>query len=266
VLDFETQPVLNVTVEVDDSTIGGSPDDSAALAISITDANEAPSVALTNTTTTLPEDTDTGSPIQVADILVTDDALGTNVLSLSGADAALFEIVGADLRLITGAVLDFETQPILDVTVEVDDSTLGGDPDDSAALAISITDVDDTAPTVLAITRLSDNPASGASVDFLVTFSEEVVGVDVNDFALAVSGVTGASIATVSGSGSTYTVTVNTGSGNGTLRLDVPTGVTITDLAANPLADLPYESGEAYTVQKLYIIYLPMILRTSSTP
>ena len=39
--------------------------------------------------------------------LVTDDALGTNVLSLSGADAALFEIDGSVLYLKAGAVLDY---------------------------------------------------------------------------------------------------------------------------------------------------------------
>ena len=41
--------------------------------------------------------------------MVTDDALGTNVLSLNGADASLFEIDGAVLYLVAGAALDFET-------------------------------------------------------------------------------------------------------------------------------------------------------------
>ena len=69
---------------------------------------------------------------------------GTNTLSLSGADAALFEISGSELRLKAGASLDFETNPTLDVTVEVDDSTVGATPDDTAALAITITDVVET--------------------------------------------------------------------------------------------------------------------------
>ena len=59
------------------------PDDTAPLAITITDVNEPPTVALANTTTTFPEDTDTTSAIKVADIVVTDDALGTNTLSHS---------------------------------------------------------------------------------------------------------------------------------------------------------------------------------------
>ena len=53
-LDFETNPVLDVTVEVDDLAVGATPDDTAPLAITITDVNEPPTVALANTTTTFP--------------------------------------------------------------------------------------------------------------------------------------------------------------------------------------------------------------------
>ncbi|MFQ5494592.1 MAG: FecR domain-containing protein, partial [Phycisphaerae bacterium] len=101
--------------------------------------NEAPSVSLINTTASLAEDTDTSLAAKVADIVVTDDALGSNVLTLSGADAGLFEIVGTELRLTAGAALDFETNPSLDVTVEVDDAAVGGTPDSTAPLSIAIT-------------------------------------------------------------------------------------------------------------------------------
>ena len=55
--------------------LGATPDDTAPLTITITDVNEPPTVALANTTTTFPEDTDTSSAIKVADIVITDDAL-----------------------------------------------------------------------------------------------------------------------------------------------------------------------------------------------
>ncbi len=148
VLDFETNSTLDVTVEVDDTTVGSSPDDTAGLSITITDANEPPTVALQNTTTTLLESADTSSATKVADIVITDDALGTNTLSLSGADAGLFEIVGTELRLIVSASLDFETNPSLDVTVQVDDASIGSAPDDTADLAIAMTDVNEP-PTVM---------------------------------------------------------------------------------------------------------------------
>ena len=91
-LNATDNPSLDVTVNVDDVTVGASPDDSDALAISVTPVNAAPTVALSNTTTSLAEDTETGTRIAVADITVSDDGLGSNTLSLSGDDAALFEI------------------------------------------------------------------------------------------------------------------------------------------------------------------------------
>ncbi len=107
----------------------------------LTPVNTPPTVSLTPTLTTLPENTDTSSRIKLADIVVTDDGLGTNVLSLAGADAAMFEILGSELFLVAGAALDFETNPQLDVTVEVDDATIAGTPDGTAVLAITVTNV-----------------------------------------------------------------------------------------------------------------------------
>jgi predicted outer membrane repeat protein len=119
----------------------------------------------------------------------------------------------------------------------------------------------DTAPMVTSITRLNPSPTNLASVVFTVTFSESVTGVGVSDFSLTTTGVFVAAVSGFSGSGSVYTVTVNTGTGNGTIRLDVPASATVTDLAGNPLAGLPYTGGETYTVEKNYWNYLPLIIR-----
>ncbi|MFZ5912434.1 MAG: choice-of-anchor Q domain-containing protein [Chloroflexota bacterium] len=110
---------------------------------------------------------------------------------------------------------------------------------------------DVTPPTVQSITLASANPTSAASVDFTVTFSEPVAGVDVSDFSLAVTGdISGASVsaAAAAGSQAVYTVTVDAGVGGGALRLDIPTTATIADLIGTPLAGLPYQSGEEYTI------------------
>jgi phospholipid/cholesterol/gamma-HCH transport system permease protein len=139
-LDFETKPRLDVTVEVDDVAIGATPDDIAPLSIAITDVNEPPTVSLTNTIKSIREDMNTAVGIKVAEIVIDDDALGTNTLTLSGADAGLFEIVGPELWLSAGAELDFATNPTLNVTVEVDDVTLGEGPDDTAALSVDVTE------------------------------------------------------------------------------------------------------------------------------
>ncbi len=102
--------------------------------------NQPPTLSLTPVVTTLAEDADTSGAIVVATIALSDDALGTNSLALTGADAGLFEIVGSDLRLRAGAALDYETNPSLDVTVTVDDPSLTPDPDDSASYTVKVTD------------------------------------------------------------------------------------------------------------------------------
>jgi len=111
--------------------------------------------------------------------------------------------------------------------------------------------IDKTSPSVISITRVDSNQTNAASVRFTVTFSEDVIGVDNNDFNLTTTGsISGASVMSVSGFGTTRTVTINTGSGSGSLRLDLPDTASITDQAGNPLTDLPYSSGEDYTIDK----------------
>ncbi|HMB24756.1 MAG TPA: multicopper oxidase domain-containing protein, partial [Anaerolineales bacterium] len=112
-------------------------------------------------------------------------------------------------------------------------------------------DVDNTAPTVVSVVRTSANPV-GTNVNYTVTFSEAVTGVDTADFAVTTTGnITGHSVTGVSGSGTSYTVVVNTGTGAGTLRLDVPGTATITDLATNALASLPFTSGASSQIMDL---------------
>lgn len=106
---------------------------------------------------------------------------------------------------------------------------------------------------VLSSTRMGTNPTGAASVDFKVTFTNEVTGVDISDFGLTTSGVSGATVSGVSGSGDTYTVSVNTGSGNGTLRLDVLDDGSIYDLAGRQLGGTGTENGafsggDSYTI------------------
>ncbi len=105
-------------------------------------------------------------------------------------------------------------------------------------------------PTVSSILRNDVNPTKASSVVFTVNFSESVTGVDVNDFTLSTTGVTGSSIATVTGTGSVYDVSVNTGSGSGTIRLNIPATAVIVNGAGTQLSGLPYQSGQSYTIDK----------------
>jgi hypothetical protein len=115
--------------------------------------------------------------------------------------------------------------------------------------------VDNAVPGVSTILRADPNFTSAASVNFTVTFTESVTGVDAGDFVLHTVGIAGSSLTNVSGSGAIYTVTVNTGSGNGTLRLDLVDNDSIQDVGTFPLGGAgvgngSFTSGEVYTVNK----------------
>jgi len=120
---------------------------------------------------------------------------------------------------------------------------------------------DFTAPTVVSSLRVNANPSNLTSVDFTVTFSESVTGVDITDFSLMTNGISGASVTGVSGSGSVYTITVNTGSGSGAIRLDLPASAAITDLAGKPACQPAYTGSETYTSIRIQYLFLPLILR-----
>jgi len=90
--------------------------------------------------------------------------------------------------------------------------------------------IDKLPPSVVSINRAGTSPTGAASISWTVTFSEAVTGVDASDFALAVSGVAGASISGVTGSATTYTVTANSGTGSGTLGLNLADDDSIIDV------------------------------------
>ena len=74
----------------------------------------------------LDENTPTISRQKLADIQVTDDGSGINSVSLSGADAAAFEVVGTELFLKAGVLLNVNVQSSYAVTVNVSDKSLVG--------------------------------------------------------------------------------------------------------------------------------------------
>lgn len=142
VLDYETQASYAVTVQAFDATVDGSSPVSAAFSVEIADVNEAATaVDLVGLTSTLAENTDTTTRLQVATIIVSDDALGTNVLTVSGADAGSFEIVDGRLFIRAGVVLDYETQASYSVRVTAADEALLPSVPVSVDYVLQLTDV-----------------------------------------------------------------------------------------------------------------------------
>ncbi|MBC7785406.1 MAG: hypothetical protein H7144_16355, partial [Burkholderiales bacterium] len=102
---------------------------------------------------------------------------------------------------------------------------------------VSVSSLDTAPPAVTSINRTGASPTALNTVQFAVNFSEPVTGVDIGDFALATSGITGASIAGISGSGASYVVTINTGDGTGvgTIGLNLVDDDSIKDSAGQRL-------------------------------
>ncbi len=130
-----------------------------------TQPNAAPTaVIVDNATTTLQENSSTASRVKLGDIIVTDDGLGTNTLSLSGADAASFELTGTEFFLKAGVALDFETKTSYAVTVNVDDTAIGSTPDVSVIFTLTVGNVEPEAPPAPVIIISEVAPwASGSS-------------------------------------------------------------------------------------------------------
>jgi hypothetical protein len=115
----------------------------------------------------------------------------------------------------------------------------------------------DLPPRVVASARADSNPTKAAIVNFIVTFSNRVSGVDqvapFKDFRL-VSNIPGAAIISITPASEwMYTVHVNAGKGNGTVRLDVVDNDSITDAAGHPLGGIGAGNGN-FTAGETYII------------
>ena len=124
-IDLESGKSYNIRLEYYEKTVNSTielswqPPGGEKQTIS---ANNLAIISLSNTTTTIAENSSTTNRIKVADINI--DALGTETITLTGADAASFEVNGNILYLKAGTVLNYEAKSSYAVTVNVDDTTL----------------------------------------------------------------------------------------------------------------------------------------------
>lgn len=127
---------------------------------------------------------------------------------------------------------------------------IGYDMDVNNIPTAKIAVVDAVAPKVTTINRLTpDSKKNNAtSVSYRVTFSENVSGVDLADFALNTTGnVTGTIASVTSVTSASFDVTINNITGDGTLRLDTNNANTgIADKANNTFTE-GFINGEIFT-------------------
>ena len=140
-----------VTVRASDGTLH----EDRMVVVTVTNVNEAPEITITSgvvvgntppefasaaTTRTVAEDAAVGANVG-APVTATDaDAGDTLTYTLSGTDAASFDIGSATGQLMTAVTLDFETKTSYSVTVTATDSA---DASDSIGVTITVTDVDE---------------------------------------------------------------------------------------------------------------------------
>ena len=105
----------------------------------------------------------------MADIVITDDASGSNTISLSGADAASFEVSGNALFLKAGTALNFEAKASYAVTVSASDPSLSGSSPVSAAFNLSISDVNEVPGTTVETVLVDIELPTGVSKQIPVT-------------------------------------------------------------------------------------------------
>jgi DNA/RNA endonuclease G (NUC1) len=187
-----------------------------------------------------------------------------NYVSGSGGTALLFRytVVTGDSDpdgIVAGSVIDLNGATIRDGLSNDAVPTLNSVGSTTGVL------VDANAPSVQSVTRASSNPTHAASVDFTVTFTQSVTGVDASDFALTTTGVTSPSISGVTGSGSVYTVSVGTGTGDGTIRLDVNNNGSIVSSTNNAPLGSAFTAGEVYTIDKT-APFVQSIVRANGDP
>lgn len=115
--------------------------------------------------------------------------------------------------------------------------------------------VNDDFSSVNSIVRADSNPTNATTVNFTVTFSHAVTGVDATDFILTTTPTANGTIGTPTTSDNiVYNVPVGSITGNGTIRLDLTDNNTIVNngqpLGGTAANDGDFTTGEVYTVSE----------------
>ena len=159
VFDYESKSSYSIRVRATDQ--GGLSTDKV-FSIAVMDVNEPPTgIHLRNAVTSLAENSSAATRIRIADLSVVDDALGNNVITVSGTDAWAFEIAAGSLWIRADVDLNFEATAVLTGVLTVTDS--GAIPSGSVSQAFSVSLLDRAEPPTAPVIRMP--AAFGAAED-----------------------------------------------------------------------------------------------------
>ncbi|MBK7896810.1 MAG: cadherin domain-containing protein [Candidatus Promineifilaceae bacterium] len=249
-LDFETNPSLTFTVQVQDL---GTLTDTAVITVNLTNQNEPP--IITGTTFSLPENASIGAAVGSAS--ATDpDASDSVAYSIVGGNLGNAFAIGSSSGAITvnsATPLDFETNPTLTLTVQAADL---GALTSTAVFTVNLSDAND-AP-VLATAgpfSLAENSVGGTAVGTISATDQDLGAGDLLTYTIA-SGNSGNAFAIGSSSGQITVATSSaldyetTPSFNLTIRVTDSAGATDTEVVVVNLTNVnepPTTSPATYT-------------------
>ncbi len=198
--DLEAKASYSVTVTATDPD---SAADSISVTVNLTDVNDAPTFSDGDSTTrSVAENTAAGENVGAA-VSATDQDGDTLTYTLTGTDAASFEIVetSGQLQTKSGVSYDLENKASYSVTVTATDPDSAAD---TIAVTVNLTDVND-APTFSegesATRSLAENTAAGENVGAAVAATDQ----DGNTLTYTLSGTDAGSFEIVASSGQLLT-------------------------------------------------------------
>ena len=242
-LDYEQKNAYAVTVIVSDGTLT----DTISVAINVTDVaeNSTPVFAEDNTTRSIPENTPTGISIGEAVTAKDADSDDTLTYTVSGPDAASFDIDSTTGQLKTKEALDYETKNAYSVVITVSDGSFTA----TIKVTIIITDVDENHAPAFAGNRttrsVKENTDAGVNIGSPVSATDD--DEDTLTYTLGGTDATAFSIVSTTGQLKTsapldfetknaYTVTITVSDGSRTDSITV--AITIIDIdESSPTTD-----------------------------
>ncbi|NLR91399.1 cadherin domain-containing protein [Flammeovirga agarivorans] len=173
ILDFETNPSFQLTVQVSDGKLSNE----ASITINLNDIDENTSPSISDATFIIDENSDVSTVVCTVSTFDNEgDDLTFSIVS--GNDLGAFKIDSntGEISVNDNSILDFETNPSFQLTIQVND----GEFSDKATITIHLNDVDDTN----IVLGLYDDIGNVISVYPNPTY--DFVNVDWSDFEYAV--------------------------------------------------------------------------------